>query len=84
MYQWHRSWDTLQEGQRPSCRETPTATVPVKQCSAPVSPPWTLEEHLKDLHRKRVAAHPDKGGTHEEFLAANTEYEAFRKLLAKR
>jgi hypothetical protein len=44
-----------------------------------VRKPPTLETQLKRLQRKRVAAHPDRGGDPEEFIRINAEYEALKK-----
>jgi hypothetical protein len=42
----------------------------------------TPQDLLRQLHLKRVAAHPDKpGGSHEAFLQANAKYEAFKRKL---
>lgn len=45
-------------------------------------PPRDQQERLRELHRQRIRAHPDSGGTHEEFLRVNAEYESLRRKLA--
>lgn len=71
---WGAAWNTLQEKAPPSPCASPPQPVPVTP-----KPPPSPEDWLKELHRRRVAAHPDKeGGSHEGFLAANAEYEAWK------
>jgi hypothetical protein len=51
----------------------PRVFVPVKK----VNPRLRLEE----LRKARITAHPDKGGSSEEFIEINREYEMLKKLL---
>lgn len=41
----------------------------------------TPQEKLRELHLRRVRAHPDFGGTHEAFLQANADYESYKRTL---
>jgi hypothetical protein len=40
-----------------------------------------LERRLAVLRFRRIVTHPDKGGSHEEFIRANAEYEAAKREL---
>jgi hypothetical protein len=51
----------------------PRVFIPVKK----VNPQARLEE----LRKARITAHPDKGGSSEEFIEINREYESLKRLL---
>jgi len=81
--EWGRHFNTLQDKPYIPSGKKEHQGVPIK----PVCPevpaydwrPPTLEEQLRELHRRRVAAHPDSGGSHEEFLRVNAQYEALKR-----
>ena len=79
---WGTDWNTTparpylldwKEEDKPKKKEAPAP-----RCSMEV----IKKRRLRELHLRRVAAHPDKGGSHEEFILANAEYEAAKKEFA--
>lgn len=75
---WGTAWNTCQDKvgwfRTESVEKAePKVFVPVK----PVNPRAKLEE----LRLARIAAHPDKGGSHEEFIRINREYESLKRML---
>jgi hypothetical protein len=55
------------------------ATIELARAELPGKPPAV---DLKALRRAAAEAHPDRGGTHEAFLAANGRYERAKKRAA--
>lgn len=62
----------------------PRLILPLQYKEEPVKPkvckPETPGERLRRLHWARVAAHPDRGGSHEAFIRANAAYEAAKAI----
>lgn len=80
-------WDSMVNTVPPRVHTFEWKEEPKKAVQSRPAPPCrprtrvTLEKQLHELQARRIAAHPDKGGSHEEFLLANAEYEAAKKEL---
>jgi hypothetical protein len=75
---WGTSWNTCQD----KVYIPPAKTACISDAPRVIKKVCP-EARLEELRLARVAAHPDKGGSHEEFIRINAEYEALRRLYAR-